>query len=121
MLDTVIQAIISVLSGLVIIIPLIIKLVEYIKANVKSKNWTTLLSLVTSLMQTAELKYTEGAKKKEFVIAELKAIASSINYDIDWVAVDTIIDQLCAMSKVVNVSTETAPPVKKEEIKEGAQ
>lgn len=121
MLDTVIQAIISVLSGLVIIIPLIVKLVEHIKANVKSKNWTTLLSLLTSLMQTAELKYTEGAKKKEFVIAELKALAGSINYDIDWTTVDVIIDQLCAMSKVVNVSEETAAPTKKEEVKGEAQ
>ena len=105
MFNTVTQAIISILSGLVIAIPLVIKLVESIRANVKEKNWATILSLITSLMETAEIKYSEGAQKKEFVIAELKALAGSINYEIDWKQVDTVIDQLCAMSKVVNAAT----------------
>lgn len=35
-----IQAIISILSGIAILVPLIVKLVEYVKKNTKEKNWS---------------------------------------------------------------------------------
>ena len=41
--------------------------------------------------------------KKEFVMAELRAISSTIDYDIDWDVISTLIDTLCDMSKKVNI------------------
>lgn len=99
----------SILSGLAVVIPLVVKLVEYVQKAVKEKNWTDLMELVMELMKTAEGKFDTGEERKEFVIMAIKASADTINYDIDISVVSKMIDDLCAMSKNVN------PPAKSEE------
>ena len=42
---------VSILSGLAIAIPLVVKLIEYVKKAVKEKNWNKLLDLVLSKIQ----------------------------------------------------------------------
>ena len=93
---------ISILSGLAVAIPLVIKLVEYVQKSIKEKNWNKLLDLVMKLMSEAETKFESGADKKEWVIAMVKASADTINYDIDINAVGDLIDSLCDMANVVN-------------------
>lgn len=97
------QAIISILSGIAVLIPLVIELVKFIKSSVKEKNWPNILSLVMKLMAEAETQFETGEEKKQFVINELKAISSTLNYDIDWNVISTLIDTLCDMSKKVNI------------------
>lgn len=97
---------VSVLSGLAVAIPLVVKLVEYVKKAVKEKNWNQVLKLVMDLMAEAEKKFETGAEKKEWVLAMIKASADSINYDIDTNAIGELIDSLCDMSKAVNAPTE---------------
>ena len=96
------EIIISVLSGLVAVIPLVVKLVEYVKKATKEKNWNDLLKLVTNLMEQAEGKFDNGDERKEWVLMMVKASADTINYDIDLTQVANMIDSLCAMTKVVN-------------------
>ncbi len=98
--------VLSILSGLTIAIPLVIKLVEYVKKSIKEKNWDKLLSLVMKLMSEAEGKFEDGATKKEWVLAMVRASAESINYDIDIDAVGDLIDNLCDMANVVNSEPE---------------
>ena len=98
-----IQAIISVLSGIAVLVPLIIKLVEYIKKSVQEKNWNQMLKLVMNLMAEAEELYDTGAERKEWVLQELHAVADTLNYTIDWVVVSDMIDALCDMAHEVNV------------------
>ena len=98
-----IQAIISVLSGIAVLVPLIIKLIEYIKKSVQEKNWTQMLKLVMNLMAEAEELYDTGAERKEWVLQELHAVADTLNYTIDWVVVSDMIDALCDMAHEVNV------------------
>lgn len=93
---------VSILSGLAVAIPLVVKLVEYVKKAVKEKNWSQVLKLVMDLMTKAEKKFETGAEKKEWVLAMIKASADSINYDIDTNAISELIDSLCDMSKAVN-------------------
>lgn len=93
---------VSVLSGLAVAIPLVVKLVEYVKRAVKEKNWNQLLKLVMDLMTEAEKKFETGAEKKEWVLAMIKASADSINYDIDTDSLSELIDSLCDMTKNVN-------------------
>lgn len=100
------QMIIAVLSGLVTAIPLVYKLVEYIRKAVKEKNWPSMLEKVMSLMATAEKKFESGADRKEWVIAMMKASADSLNYDLDVEALSKMIDSLCDMSNVVNAPAE---------------
>lgn len=107
------EIIVSILSGLAVAIPLVIKLVEYVQKAIKEKNWQALLALVTKLMEEAEHKFQNGADRKEYVMMAIKASADTINYEIDMDVVSELIDSLCAMSKVVN-----APKVEIEDVKE---
>lgn len=98
-----IQAIISILSGIAVLVPLMIKLVDYVKKSTKEKNWNQMLKLVMNLMAEAEDKFDKGADKKEWVMGELKAMADTLNYDIDWDVVSDMIDKICDVSKEINV------------------
>ena len=98
-----VQAIISILSGIAILVPLMIKLSQYIETSVKEKNWSEVLKLVMNLMAEAEKKFNEGAERKEWVLAELHAVADTLNYDIDWAVISDMIDKICEVSKEINV------------------
>ena len=97
-----IQAIISILSGVAILVPLMIKLVQFIQASIKEKNWNQMLKLVMNLMADAEEKFDKGADKKEWVMGQLSAMAGTLNYDIDWDVVSEMIDKICDVSKELN-------------------
>ena len=96
------KLLIAILSGLITAIPLVVKLVEYVQKAIKEKNWNELLRMVMNYMETAESKFDNGADRKEWVLAMVKASADTVNYDIDMNAVSDLIDRLCNMSKTVN-------------------
>lgn len=100
--------VVAILSGLAATIPLVVQLIKYVKQVVKERNWAQVLEKVISLMETAETKFKEGAERKEWVLAMLKASADSINFDIDYNAVSEMIDKLCDMSNVINPPSEKA-------------
>lgn len=79
-----------------------VKLIQFIQANVKEKNWNQMLKLVMDLMAEAEEKFTKGAEKKEWVLGELQAMAGTLNYDIEWDVVSDMIDKICDVSKELN-------------------
>lgn len=97
------EILISVLSGLVVTIPLVVKLVEYVRKAIIAKNWNQLLVLIMDLMSEAEGKFDTGLERKDWVMMAIRASADTINYDIDMEEVSKLIDALCAMAKVVNV------------------
>ena len=99
----ILQAILSILSGLVVIIPLIIQLVRYIKSAIKEKNWSNLIKIVIELMEQAEINFKTGAERKEWVMSEVQRLGPTINYNIDMEVISNMIDSLCAMSKIINV------------------
>ena len=110
--------VISILSGLVVIIPLVYKLVEFVQKATREQNWGDLLELVTNLMKQAELKFQNGSDRKEWVMMMIKASADTINYDINMEVVSQLIDDLCEMSKQVNaprVGTKVEEEIKLEE------
>ena len=100
--------IVSILSGLAITIPLVIKLVEYVKMAIKEKNWSQLVDLIVAYVAEAEEKFDDGATRKEWVMAMIETSAKSINYDVDMDVVSSMIDNLCKMAKVVNVKKDDA-------------
>lgn len=102
------QLIVSVLAGLATAIPLVIKLVEYVQKAVKEKNWSKVLDMVMKYMAVAEDKFDNGADRKEWVMAMVKASADTVEYDINMDAVSKLIDDLCSMSKTVNAREEKA-------------
>jgi len=98
----------SIIAGLAATIPLVLKLVEYVRIAVREKNWRQLLKLVMTYMAKAETKFETGAERKEWVLAMVAASAEVVNYDIDLAVVGQMIDDLCDMSNVVNAPAEKA-------------
>ena len=99
----IIELILEILSGLIIVIPLVIKLVEYVKKSAMEKNWNNLIRLVMSLMATAEEKFDNGADRKQWVIAMVQASANTVNYPISEQELSKLIDNLVELTKKVNV------------------
>lgn len=99
------ETIVSILSGLVVIIPLVAKLVEFVAKATREKNWGFLLDFVMKLMQEAESKFQDGASRKEWVLMMVKASADNIQYDINLDQVSEMIDSLCNLTKIVNAQT----------------
>lgn len=105
------KIVVSILSGLVACIPLMVNLVKYVKQAIKEKNWNKLVELVMNLMAQAEGKFDNGAERREWVLMMVKASADTIDYEIDLNQVADLIDSLCELTKVVN-------PPKTEEVTE---
>lgn len=108
--EQIINVIVAVLAGLATCIPLVLKLVQYVKKAAQEKNWNALLGLVMKLMEQAEKKFEDGATRKEWVMAMVQTSAEYINYPVDVQALSDLIDQLCNLTKKVNV--EVTPEVK---------
>ncbi len=102
----ILQLVVSALTGLVAVIPLVVQLVKYVQKAVKERNWPRVIEMVTNYMERAEAMFETGADRKEWVLAMVKASADTIDYNIDMVAIGKLIDDLCGMSKVVNAPTE---------------
>ena len=100
--EQIVSLIVALMTGLATCIPLAYKLVEYVKKATQEKNWAALLGLVVSLMEEAEQKFSDGATRKEWVMAMVQTSAEYINYPIDSTALGNLIDSLCDMTKVVN-------------------
>ena len=100
--EQIISVVVAILTGLSACIPLVYKLIQYVKKATQEKNWAALLGLVISLMEEAETKFTDGATRKEWVMAMVQTSAEYINYPVDVTALGELIDALCDMTKVVN-------------------
>ena len=100
------EILISILSGLVATIPLVIKLVEYVRKAIQEKNWNQLVALIMNLMSEAENKFDNGADRRAWVLSMVEASAKTINYEVDLEQVGMLIDSLCVMSKIVNAPKE---------------
>ena len=69
-MDKYLECLPQIVSGLVVLIPLVNKLIQYVQKATREKNWNRLLKLTMDLMQEAEKKFTEGATKKIWVISK---------------------------------------------------
>ena len=115
-----INAVVSILVGLATCIPLANKLVKYVQKAVQEKNWAALLSLLISLIEQAEVKFNDGATRKEWVMAMVQTSAEYINYPVDTQVLSTMIDTLCNMSKVVNAPIISTDDSESQEIESAA-
>lgn len=102
----ILELIIEILTGLLVVIPLVAKLIEYVKKSTLEKNWNNLIRLLLNLMATAEEKFDNGADRKQWVIAMVQASANTINYPISEQELSKLIDNLVELTKKVNVKIE---------------
>lgn len=102
-----IQIAISILSGIAVAIPLIIKLVNVVKDATRSKNWNLLIKMTMDYMTEAEKNIASGAERKQWVMSMVTASAANINYtmtDEDAKKIEDLIDAICDASKILNNS-----------------
>jgi len=92
-----------ILVGLAAIIPLVIALIKYVQKATEDKNWNVIVKMVLDLMVQAEHDYATGAERKEFVMNQMKVMAASVDFEVDWDKVSDLIDALCDMAHEVNV------------------
>lgn len=98
------ELIIAIISGIAACIPLVIKLVDYVKALAKEKNWGKLVVIVSSFMAEAETLYPDGASKKDYVINSVLSIAKTIDYPVDKEMLGELIDSLATLSNKININ-----------------
>ena len=96
------KLIISNLTGIAAIIALVISLVKYVKQAIKEKNWPQVVKMVSDYMEQAEDMFDSGADRKQWVMAMVQVSADSVKYNINMTEIGQLIDDPCAMSKVVN-------------------
>lgn len=92
-----------ILVGLAAIIPLVVALVKYVQKAAEDKNWNIIVKMVLDLMVQAEHDYATGAERKEFVMNQMKVMATTVDFEVDWDKVSDLIDALCEMAHEVNV------------------
>ena len=100
-----VDIVVSIMSGLAVCIPMVVKLVNVVSMYVKEKNWSQIVAIVLDMMKQAETLFAEGAARKAWVMAGVESAAKSINYNYDEVAkqkVSDMIDAICATAKIVN-------------------
>lgn len=98
----------SILSGIAVCIPLCQRLVALAKEAQRAENWAPVMRLVLELMEEAEKLFEDGASRKVYVMNAIQKTAVYVDYAIDMAVVSQMIDDLCAMSKVVNAPAEKA-------------
>ncbi|RKJ75318.1 hypothetical protein D7X33_17615 [Butyricicoccus sp. 1XD8-22] len=59
--------------------------------------------MVTDYMARAEDMFDNGSDRKEWVMAMVQVSATTVKYDNNMTEIGQLIDDLCAMSKIVNV------------------
>ena len=93
----------AILVGLAAIIPLVTALVKYVTKAAEDKNWNIIVKMVLDLMVQAEHDYSSGIERKEFVMNQMKVLAATVDFKVDWDKVSDLIDALCEMAHEVNV------------------
>lgn len=101
-METWVNIIVSILSGLAVCIPLVIKLVEYVRKAIQEKNWSNVMQIVLKLMTEAEKNYETGAERKQYVVSSVEAIKDTLNCEVDMNAISSLIDSICQASKIIN-------------------
>lgn len=101
-METWVNIIVSILSGLAVCIPLVIKLVEYVRKAIQEKNWSNVMQIVLKLMTEAEKNYETGAERKQYVMSSVEAIKDTLNCEVDMNAISSLIDAICQASKIIN-------------------
>lgn len=110
-----VNIVLAILSGIVTAIPLVVKLVNVVKDATKTKNWNQLIRMTVDYMTQAEKNFTNGAARKEWVLTMVQTSAVTVNYDLtedDIQKISDLIDALCDASKILNNEAEKQAALK---------
>ena len=100
--------ILSILIGICIIIPILIRLIKVLNESASKKEWKTIIELISKFCSEAEGLFDVGSEKKEYVVKMITSVADGVGLklsDNDILYISNMIDALIEMTKKVNVST----------------
>lgn len=100
-----VDLIVSILAGLAVCIPVVIRLGQTISTALREKNWSKIMELAIDFMEQAEQMFDKGTDRKTWVLAMVRTSAEKVNYDYDSDAeekVSKLVDSICEAAKVVN-------------------
>ena len=98
------EIIVGILVGLMVLIPFGVKVFNWLKKIISEKKWPELIRVVIKLITDAETAYPDGASRKEYVMQMVKSTADAMDYDVDMDEISKFIDNIVAMSKLVNAT-----------------
>lgn len=104
-----VDTIVSILSGLCVCIPLVYKLVNTMISYIKEKNWNNIMMVIIEYMTVAESMFKTGAERKTWVMEMIKTSAQASNFELNdenLAKISELIDEMCALSKNINVLKE---------------
>ena len=105
------SVIVSILSGLIVCVPLVIKLVSVTREAVRKGNWDKLVGMAADYMAEAEIKIADNATRKEWVMGMIRTSANTLDNDLtegEWAKISEMIDHLCTMARTVNAEKKEA-------------
>lgn len=98
----------SIIAGIAVCVPLVVKLIEYVKAAAAGRDYQKLIKLTMKLCVEAELLFGTGAERKQWVMNRVTDIAKTMDIEIDTDAIGRLIDDLVEASRVINSKSEAA-------------
>jgi len=107
---------ISVLTSIIIVLPLVVNLIKYVKQLTQEKNWAGLLAMVNKYIIAAEEGLETGAEKEDWVVSMIMASASVINYNIDEAQLRALIRDIIEVTNLVNIGKELPKEESDEEV-----
>lgn len=102
---SILNFIITILSGIMVCVPILLALGAAITECVREKNWSAIVSFVLDYMAQAENLFEKGADRKTWVMEMLDEVVIQLNYPYDDDArakVSAMIDDICDASRIIN-------------------
>ena len=109
MTDNVVHIIVliaEILLGIAIMIPVVKKLIDVSKENIREKNWYYFLELILRDMEYAQEAYNDGVIRQDMVMKLIEANANAANYPLtenEKHQLASMIDSLVEMANIVGI------------------
>ena len=98
------EIIMGIILGLLVLIPFCVNVFKWVKKMIADKKWPELIKIVIKLIAEAEEACPDGASRKEYVMQMVKSAAEAMDYDVDMDEISKFIDNVVAMTKLVNAA-----------------
>lgn len=102
---SILNIIVTILSGIMVCVPILLALGSAITECVQEKNWSAIVTFVLDYMVEAEQLFEKGADRKTWVMQMLEEVVIQLNYPYDDEArnkVSAMIDDICDAAKIIN-------------------
>lgn len=102
---SILNIIVTILSGIMVCVPILLALGSAISKCVREKNWSAIVTFVLDYMVEAEQLFEKGADRKTWVMEMLEEVVIQLNYPYDDEArnkVSAMIDDICEASRIIN-------------------